>query len=241
MDSKVSKPVRREKAMLPPRRGQLTAKVFEELVESVMNMTTGGFGKKNQDSHGQSSDSSNLRGSGNGSDGKSHVRRELGQLKEFKLFVVHVLAWLGASVTPVMEITQVGKKFEVKVSDDEVPTTQFSTIDHLRKYDTNWLLMVKVLRRGTIVTFNNNMCSGELWKVILIDDEGARIQALMFTDAIAKFGDLFNEDKTYLISNGVVNSTNKKFSNVHKDIELSLTINTNVQEAETEILPYHKF
>ncbi|CAK9142954.1 unnamed protein product [Ilex paraguariensis] len=134
-----------------------------------------------------------------------------------------------------------GKKFEVKVSDDEVPTTQFSTIDHLRKYDTNWLLMVKVLRRGTIVTFNNNMCSGELWKVILIDDEGARIQALMFTDAIAKFGDLFNEDKTYLISNGVVNSTNKKFSNVHKDIELSLTINTNVQEAETEILPYHKF
>ena len=65
--------------------------------------------------------------------------------------------------------------------------------------------------------------------------QGSRIQAVMFTETIAKFKDLFIKDRTYFVSNGEVKPTNPRFASAHKEIELALTIQSDVKEAETSI------
>jgi len=44
--------------LLPPKRGQIKAKIFEELVESVVRITTGGTGKKSEQDSSKSNHSS---------------------------------------------------------------------------------------------------------------------------------------------------------------------------------------
>ena len=40
------------------------------------------------------------------------------------------------------------------------------------------------------------------------------------------------KEKSYIISNNVVKSINKNYLNVNNDIELTITSNTNIKEAE---------
>ncbi|KAL7588127.1 hypothetical protein Lser_V15G36318 [Lactuca serriola] len=50
MEGKGKSGEKKEKNMIPPRRGQIKEKIFEELGEKILNMTFGGGGdaKKNQ-------------------------------------------------------------------------------------------------------------------------------------------------------------------------------------------------
>ncbi|CAK9184203.1 unnamed protein product [Ilex paraguariensis] len=116
------------------------------------------------------------------------------------------------------------------MSIDEVLTTAVSTINQLTKYENKWNLKVKVLRRGSITTYSNNKGTREIWKVILVDEEGTRIQALMFSNVVTKFSNLFIKDKTYFVSNGIVKPVNPKYTSAHKDIKLALTILTEVKK-----------
>ena len=65
--------------------------------------------------------------------------------------------------------------------------------------------------------------------------QGTRIQALMFSNVVTKFRNLFIKDKTYFVSNGIVKPVNPKYRSAHKDIELALTLLTEVKEAKSEI------
>ncbi|KAK2971551.1 hypothetical protein RJ640_017920 [Escallonia rubra] len=66
-------------------------------------------------------------------------------------------------------------------------------------------------------------------------DKGTRVQAVMFNDAISKFQPMLKKGTTYLISDGTVKPTNQNFTNVNKEIELSLPMIANIIEAPEEI------
>jgi hypothetical protein len=56
MKNETNKPaVEKEKATVPPRRGQIKANIFKELVEGVIAITTGETGKKSEECGGESS------------------------------------------------------------------------------------------------------------------------------------------------------------------------------------------
>ena len=67
-----------------------------------------------------------------------------------------------------------GNKFKLKMDMDDFQTATLSSINQLQKYATNWLLKLRVLRRGSIIDFNNNKGPGQIWKVILADNEVRR-------------------------------------------------------------------
>ena len=60
MENKDTKSVMKKEnaTLLPPKRGQIKAKIFEELVESVVSITTGGTGKKSEQESSKSNHSS---------------------------------------------------------------------------------------------------------------------------------------------------------------------------------------
>ncbi|CAK9150922.1 unnamed protein product [Ilex paraguariensis] len=115
------------------------------------------------------------------------------------------------------------------MSIDEVLTTAVSTINQLTKYENKWNLKVKVLRRGSITTYSNNKGTREIWKVILVDEEGTRIQALMFSNVVTKFSNLFIKDKTYFVSNDAVTQPdeNMTYDIIGFVIEVKSIININ--------------
>lgn len=57
----------------------------------------------------------------------------------------------------------------------------------------------------------------------------------MFNKAIDMLDQWFLRERTYLISNGLVKPTNPKFASAHKEIEITLSILTQVEEAKLSI------
>ncbi|KAK3031629.1 hypothetical protein RJ639_037377 [Escallonia herrerae] len=74
-----------------------------------------------------------------------------------------------------------------------------------------------------------------MWKIIVVDEEVTRIQAIMFNDVVAKFKGHIEKEKTYIVSNGIVKPTNPKFPNVHPDLELTFNVATNTVEAPSPV------
>lgn len=74
-----------------------------------------------------------------------------------------------------------------------------------------------------------------MWKIILMDELGTSIQAVMFNNAIDVLDQWFLRERTYLISNGLVKLANPKFASAHKEIEIKLSIQTQVEEAKLSI------
>ncbi|KAK1286283.1 hypothetical protein QJS10_CPB20g00749 [Acorus calamus] len=103
-------------------------------------------------------------------------------------------------------------------------------INSLKKFDKLWNIKVRVMRRGLIEKYNNDKGSGERWKVIVIDAEGTKIQAVIFNEAISKFKAMLLKDRTYHISNGLVKPVLPQYASVH-NMELSLTTHTRIVES----------
>ncbi|KAK2979337.1 hypothetical protein RJ640_013301 [Escallonia rubra] len=61
MDSKNMKQVKMEGSSLPTKRGQIKARILEELVETVMSHITGWFGRESEESPDKSSGSTALQ------------------------------------------------------------------------------------------------------------------------------------------------------------------------------------
>ena len=54
---------------------------------------------------------------------------------------------------------------------------------------------------------------------------------MMINEAITKFQCILVKEKSYIISNVVIKSINKNYLNVNNDIELTITLHTNIKEA----------
>lgn len=77
--------------------------------------------------------------------------------------------------------------------------------------------------------------------VLLI--QGTQIQATMFNEAARKFYEKFALGKVYYISRGTLKVANKKFKTVENDYEMTLNVNSQVDEVSNEaaFVPETKF
>lgn len=57
----------------------------------------------------------------------------------------------------------------------------------------------------------------------------------MFNEAIDVLDQWFLRERTYFISNGLVKPVNPKYASAHKEIEIALSIHTQVEEAKMSI------
>ncbi|KAK3003027.1 hypothetical protein RJ639_019437 [Escallonia herrerae] len=68
-----------------------------------------------------------------------------------------------------------------------------------------------------------------------MDEEGTKIQAIVFNDVADILQQSLQKDKTYLISTGLVKPVNPQFDSAHKRFELTFSSGTQVKELETNI------
>ncbi|XP_057790330.1 uncharacterized protein LOC131007175 [Salvia miltiorrhiza] len=102
----------------------------------------------------------------------------------------------------------------------------------VRTLDTNQRfssIRLKVLRIGHEIVCGINL-STRVKKLILMDNEGVQIGAIMFNGDIDNFVRKFEVDKTYLISNGEVRQVYGRYPSIHPEKELILKKYTVVTE-----------
>ncbi|KAK3008680.1 hypothetical protein RJ639_014972 [Escallonia herrerae] len=113
----------------------------------------------------------------------------------------------------------------------------------LNPYQGNWTIKVRVTGKATMRTYKNARGEGCVFNVELTDEDGTQIQATMFNEAAKKFFDRFQMGKVYYISKGTLKVANKQFMTLQNDYEMTLTENSEVEEASNEatFIPETKF
>ncbi|KAH7835477.1 hypothetical protein Vadar_026477 [Vaccinium darrowii] len=127
------------------------------------------------------------------------------------------------------------KLYTSQCDEEEEIAKEIITINQLRPYDRNWTIKITILRRGIVEPYSNSKGSGNMWKLILMDEQGTRIQAILFNDVIKQFEQTFLKENSYIIYDGLVKPVNAQYANVHKEFELILMNNTRVGNAKLEI------
>ncbi len=67
-----------------------------------------------------------------------------------------------------------------------------------------------------------------------MDESNCQIEATMFNDAANKWNDIFQTGKTYIIRGGRVGISNKKFTTILNDYNLTLDVFSQVDEARDQ-------
>ncbi|KAM3216542.1 hypothetical protein P3L10_025983 [Capsicum annuum] len=114
-------------------------------------------------------------------------------------------------------------------------------INKIPKYSVDWVVKALVIRRGSIIPYRNARNEGSFRTIILIGEEGTKIQATLFNKHIQTWKDLLKPNKSYYIANGRLNCVNPNYSSVYKEFELYFTNNTIVKESVHDVLTKNFF
>ncbi|CAD7947722.1 unnamed protein product [Amoebophrya sp. A25] len=116
----------------------------------------------------------------------------------------------------------------------------FLPISALSPYAARWIIKARVTSK-VVRTFNNkNGGEGQLMNLELVDRGRDTIRCVMFSELVAKFGDLVQEHKVYTFQGGQVKNANKRYNpNAEYEIQFNnQTQITAVPEDDDEIIPY---
>ncbi|KAH0633091.1 hypothetical protein KY284_035877 [Solanum tuberosum] len=123
---------------------------------------------------------------------------------------------------------------ETELSKQSVP------INKIPKHSVDWVMRVLVIRKGSVISYNNTHHEGTFQTVILVDDEGTKLQATLFNKHIDTWKDFWKTNKTYYIANGLLDRVNPNYTSVHKEIELTITDHTIIRESD-HVVSTHNF
>ncbi|KAH0712296.1 hypothetical protein KY289_008255 [Solanum tuberosum] len=101
-------------------------------------------------------------------------------------------------------------------------------------------MRVLVIRRGSMIPYKNSRHEGTFRTIILVDEEGTKIQATLFNKLIETWKDSLKLNKSYYIAKERLDRVNPNYSFVHKEVELAFTDSTIIKETEHEV-PIDKF
>uniref|UniRef100_M1DM02 Replication protein A1 n=1 Tax=Solanum tuberosum TaxID=4113 RepID=M1DM02_SOLTU len=108
-------------------------------------------------------------------------------------------------------------------------------INQIPKSSVNIVIRILVIRRGSITPYKNSRHEGSFRTIILVDEEGTKIQAMLFNKHIEIGKDSLKPNKSYYIANGHLDRVNPNYSSVHKEVELAFTNNTIIKETDHEV------
>ncbi|KAH0774493.1 hypothetical protein KY290_011630 [Solanum tuberosum] len=117
---------------------------------------------------------------------------------------------------------------------------QSVSINKIAKHYVNWVTRVFVIRKGSVMSYKNSRHEGTFKTVILVDDEGTKLQETLFNKHIDTWKDFLKTNKSYYIANGLLDRVNPTYTSVHKEIEHSITDNTMIKESD-HVVSTHNF
>jgi replication factor A1 len=118
---------------------------------------------------------------------------------------------------------------------DSISEEHVQPINSLNPYQPNWLIKARVTAKADIKNWDKGEGrSGKLFSVDLIDNEKGEIRAVMFNEAVDTFHDIFEIGRVYLISKGKLKHSNKKYSQLKSDYEITLDTNSIVRLIEND-------
>ncbi|KAG5570604.1 hypothetical protein H5410_060370, partial [Solanum commersonii] len=105
-------------------------------------------------------------------------------------------------------------------------------INNIPKNFVDLVMRVLVIPRGSIIPYKNSRHEGTFRTIILVDEEGTKIQATLFNMYIETWKDSLKPNKSYYIAKESLDRVNPNYSSVHKEVELAFTNNTIIKETE---------
>ncbi|XP_015167739.1 replication protein A 70 kDa DNA-binding subunit B-like [Solanum tuberosum] len=108
-------------------------------------------------------------------------------------------------------------------------------INKIPKNSIESVIRVLVIRRGSITPYKNSRNEGTYRTIILVDEEGTKIQTTLFNKHIETWKDFLKPNKSYYIAKGRYDRVNPNYSSVHKEVELAFTDNTVIKETDHEV------
>lgn len=119
----------------------------------------------------------------------------------------------------------------VDISNDQFTNFELTHISTLNPFQSKWKIQVKILRKRPIFNWSNKNGSGKLFNMDVID-QSAQIRVIGFNDVVDKFYEKFDCESIYMIANGEIKPTNKKFSTIKHNFEIHLSNDTIIQKIE---------
>ncbi|XP_020272412.1 replication protein A 70 kDa DNA-binding subunit B-like [Asparagus officinalis] len=111
---------------------------------------------------------------------------------------------------------------------------EYSFIKDLKLYQESFSIKVLILK-VSLEQFSSSKGSGQVQKIIVIDEEGTKIQATLFNATIATFEEYIHLNNTIIIKNGKVRPINRKYASVNPIFGLAFGQNTKITVSENEI------
>ncbi|POM57375.1 Replication protein A 70 kDa DNA-binding subunit, partial [Phytophthora palmivora] len=112
------------------------------------------------------------------------------------------------------------------------PNIRLSDIQSLNPYaGGRWTIKARVTTRAPIKNWSNTRGSGKLFSVDLLDAKGGEIRATFFNDGVDKFYETLRPGGVFYFSGGKVKMTNRRFSSVDNDYEVTFDTHSEISPA----------
>uniref|UniRef100_A0A3Q7FN17 Replication protein A 70 kDa DNA-binding subunit B/D first OB fold domain-containing protein n=1 Tax=Solanum lycopersicum TaxID=4081 RepID=A0A3Q7FN17_SOLLC len=163
--------------------------------------------------------------------GQKTFRYHFSTLELASINVIFILLLVEVALTSQIYIVLVHPRYynNTMTSLEELEK-QCLPISKLKKYATEWVIKVLVIRRSLTKKYKNANGEGIRWQLILVDEEGTKIQTTLFNKKVHAWNKSFQLNQSYYIINGKLNGPKPNFLSIHKELELAFMNNTEVVE-----------
>ena len=100
------------------------------------------------------------------------------------------------------------------------PSKKITPINALTPYHHRYTVKGRVSHKSSIKTYSNSRGAGKLFNFTLIDETG-EIRCTCFNEQVDTFHDLIESGKIYQVSQCSIKNTNRQYSAVNNDYELT--------------------
>lgn len=104
----------------------------------------------------------------------------------------------------------------------------------LNPFIYEWRIKVRVTRKYELRSWTNQSGTGEIFTVEMIDSRGDLIQGSFFNRLAIAFFPKVVQGRVYLVSNGQISMSNKKFTAIKNDYYIRFNESTEFEEASED-------
>ncbi|XP_020249236.1 uncharacterized protein LOC109826625 [Asparagus officinalis] len=123
---------------------------------------------------------------------------------------------------------------DVKMSAERQRKGSNNFIKDLKLYQESFSIKVFILKMS-LEQFSSSKGSGQVHKIIVIDEERSKIQATLFNATFKIFEEYIHLNNTIIIKKGIVRPTNRKYASVNLNFKLAFGKNTKITVSKNEI------
>ena len=138
----------------------------------------------------------------------------------------------GGSPPPKQEESPKKPEPSKKLKDSSID--DFTPIEALSTFNTDWMIRARIMKKYPVKTFNKRggEGTGKILNIDLVDAHGGQIQATFFSEAVDAFDPKLKQGKVYLFSKGNIKPANTKFTSIKHHYAITFGPYANIQEVQ---------